>query len=71
MINTYEYGRALFELAEEQGLSEVVLEELSSVGLDIPQITQLMDLLRQKGLDVPDGIYTVDAAVESLKKLLQ
>ena len=47
------------------------VEELSSVGLDIPQITQLMDLLRQKGLDVPDGIYTVDAAVESLKKLLQ
>ena len=46
------------------------VEELSAVGLDIPQITQLMRLLRQKGLPVPDGVYTVDAAVDSLKELL-
>ena len=46
MINTYEYGRALFELAEEQGLSEVVLEELTAVEAilrDNPDYKTLLD----------------------------
>ena len=44
---------------------------LSEVGLDIPQITQLMTLLRKKGLAVAEDIYTVEDAVLALRKLLQ
>ena len=46
MINTYEYGRALFELAEEQAAAEAILEELSAVELiirDNPQYKTLLD----------------------------
>ena len=39
-------------------------KKLTSVGLDVPQITQLMNLLRDKGIDVDKGIYTVDQAFE-------
>ncbi len=42
---------------------------LSEIGLDIPQITQLMLLLRERGVEVPNDIYTVDAAVEAIRKL--
>ena len=49
------------------GDREAVFEQaklLTSVGLDVPQITQLMNLLRDKGIDVNQGIYTVDQAFE-------
>lgn len=45
--------------------------ELESVGLDVPQITRLALLLRARGMDLPEGIYTVKAAVTSLLPLLQ
>ena len=44
--------------------------ELSDIGLDIPQITRLMQVLRERGFDVPENIYTVDAAVAAMKKIL-
>lgn len=44
--------------------------ELTSVGLDIPQITQLIQLLEERGVDHSGGIYTVDAAFEFLKNKL-
>ena len=46
-------------------------EKLSEVGLDIPQITQLMKILKSEGIDSPDGIYTVDMAYEFLKNKLK
>ncbi len=39
---------------------------LEESGLDIPQITKLIGILRQKGYDLPANIYTVDRAVEVL-----
>ena len=45
------------------------VSSLSDIGLDIPQITQLIRLLRQKGVELPDNIYTVEAAVTALKAL--
>lgn len=44
-------------------------EELSSVGLSVPQITELMNRLRGRGLDVPVGIYTVEGAKAALMAL--
>ncbi|MBQ9801842.1 MAG: energy-coupling factor transporter ATPase [Clostridia bacterium] len=44
-------------------------ERLTAVGLDVPQITHLMLLLKERGLAVPDGIYTVEAATAALRRL--
>ncbi len=42
---------------------------LLSVGLDVPEITGIILALREKGVDIDENIYTVDGAVEALKKL--
>ena len=44
-------------------------EKLTDAGLDNPQITRLMMLLRSKGVDVDSKIYTVDRAEQALLKL--
>lgn len=39
---------------------------LGSIGLDVPQITHVVNRLREKGYDLPDNIYTVEAAENAL-----
>ncbi len=46
-------------------------DELEAVGLDIPQITKLMLLLRAGGMPVPAGLYTPAAAEESLMDIFR
>ena len=41
-------------------------EELQTMGLDIPQMTQLMLSLREKGYDVPVNLYTVQQVYDAL-----
>ena len=43
--------------------------ELRSVGLDVPQITHLALLLQERGVKLPNGIYTVEAALRALLQL--
>ena len=43
-------------------------EELLAMGLDIPEITRVFLHLKQMGADVP-SVYTIDQAVDALKKL--
>ena len=53
------------------GTPEQVFEKadaLAEMGLDIPQITQVVLRLRELGLDVPN-VYTVEQAVQVLKQL--
>ena len=45
--------------------------ELESVGLDIPQITHLALRLAERGVQLPGGIYTVEAALEALHRLFE
>ena len=45
--------------------------ELCEVGLDVPQITKLALLLRERGVQMPGGVYTVDAALDALRPLFQ
>lgn len=55
-----------------QGAREEVfahVEELAETGLDVPQITHLMRLLRERGIEVPKNVYTVEDATKALKKL--
>ncbi len=40
--------------------------ELMEIGLDVPQVTQVFMRLRELGLPVEDGIYTVEAAAKAL-----
>ncbi len=44
------------------------LTELSDSGLDIPQITQMMSLLKKAGLPVPENLYTVEDAVKAVRE---
>ena len=44
--------------------------ELEKIGLRVPQITKIMLELRDKGFDVPEGILTVDEAMDCISSLL-
>ena len=44
-------------------------DELIDAGLDIPEITKLIWLLRSRGIDVDCSIYTVDRAEQELARL--
>ncbi len=44
-------------------------DTLISAGLDLPQITHIMNNLKKHGFDFPDGIYTVDQAVDAISRL--
>ena len=45
-------------------------DELEAIGLGVPQMTYLMRLLKAKGIDIPQDIYTVDDAESALIALL-
>ena len=45
-------------------------DELEAIGLGVPQMTYLMRLLADKGIDVPKDIYTVDDAERALVSIL-
>lgn len=44
---------------------------LKSIGLNVPMVTQIMLCLQEKGLDIPDDIFTVDRAVDYLLALVK
>lgn len=44
--------------------------ELEKIGLRVPQITRIMLELREKGFNVPEGILTVDEAMDCISSLL-
>ena len=45
-------------------------DELESIGLGVPQMTRLVMLLREKGIDIPTDIYTVDEAEQALCRMM-
>ncbi len=46
-------------------------DDLRKIGLKVPQITRIMQTLRERGTDVPDGVLTVDEALEVLSSILK
>ena len=46
-------------------------DELAAVGLDVPQITRLINILKSSGADLPDDIFTVGRAAEVLTEKLR
>ncbi len=45
------------------------VDYLKQLRLDVPQVTELAHELRKSGVDVPEGILTIDELVQSLEKL--
>lgn len=45
--------------------------ELTEIGLDVPQVTKIFMLLKEKGIVDDDGVYTVERATEILTELLK
>ena len=45
------------------------LDTLEKVGLDIPQITKLMMMLKEKGIELDTSVYTVEEAFDNIIKL--
>lgn len=45
-------------------------KELTEMGLGIPQITRLTHILRERGVNISDGLFTVDAVRRHLEMLL-
>ena len=46
------------------------VKELKTYSLDVPQVTELADELKEAGMNLPDGILTIDELVERLVPLL-
>ena len=61
-------GRILRDGTPKEVFTQV--EFLKSVGLDVPQVTELVYELRKAGVDLPLDILTEDECYEALKKLL-
>ena len=43
--------------------------ELKAIGLNVPMVTNVLMLLKEKGVELPDNILTVDQAVKALLNL--
>ena len=46
-------------------------DELEKIGLRVPQVTKIMQALREQGVDLPDSVLTVDEAFDTLSSLLK
>lgn len=62
-----ETGRVVMEGTPREIFSRV--EELKQYRLDVPQVTELAYELKKDGLNLPDGILTVDEFIEALRAL--
>ena len=61
-------GRVLFD-GEPTAIFKEYGAELVQVGVDVPQVYKLADLLRQRGLMLPEGIKDEMALVKAIKKV--
>ena len=65
-IVVMERGKILLEGTPEEIFCHA--EELVQAGLNIPQVTQVFSELRKRGLDIPGNVYTVEQALEVLRR---
>lgn len=64
-----DYGRIILDDEPKKVFSQV--DKLKSVGLDVPQVTELTHMLIDAGIDLPEDIITEDECVEKLYELLR
>ena len=61
-------GKILLDDTPEEVFSHV--DEMKAVGLDVPQVTELVDELRKCGMELDPHIITEEACAEALMQLL-
>lgn len=62
-------GKIHLDSSTKEAFSDV--DDLKKVGLNVPQITELMDILRKKGHNFSKNILTVDEAFSEIKRELR
>lgn len=62
-------GKIHFDKPTRDAFSDV--SDLKSVGLDVPQITELMDSMRKKGYNFSENILTVEEAHKEIKREME
>lgn len=61
-------GRAVMDDVPKKVFSQV--ERIKGLGLDVPQVTELVHALRAEGIDLPGDILTVEECVDAMIKLI-
>ena len=61
-------GEILLDGAPREVFSQV--EAVKATGLDLPQPTELLYRLKQKGVDLPDGVIDTDECIDILAGIL-
>ena len=46
-------------------------DEISKIGLSVPQVTKIFSILRSKGIDIREDVYTVDFALKTIKEYME
>lgn len=64
-----EKGKVVIDDVPKKVFSEV--EKIKKIGLDVPQVTELLFRLREMGFDMPEDIITVDECKEILLQKLK
>jgi energy-coupling factor transport system ATP-binding protein len=62
------HAKVLMQGSAKEAFSRA--DELCQVGLDVPEITTLCAMLRERGIPVEEGIYTVEDALAAVSRLL-
>ncbi len=62
-------GQIVMDGSPKEVFSRV--DELQGLGLAVPQVTELFELLKQDGIALPDGVLDEERAVEILEKYLR
>lgn len=62
-------GKVAMEGTPREIFSQV--EKLKELRLDVPQVTLLAHELQESGIDLPDGILTIDELVQALSRVSQ
>ena len=57
-------GKVVMEGTPKEIFSQV--DALKALRLDVPQVTELAYELKKAGLDLPDGVLTIDEFIESI-----
>ncbi len=64
-----EGGEKIMDNVPKKVFSQVDI--MRNLGLDVPQVTEIVDFLKKQGYDISNEIITEDECVEALAKLLQ
>ena len=64
-------NRSRVEMFDETEKVFAKAQALSEMGLNVPQVSRVFSILKEKGVPVSDSIFTVDRGVEDIVRLLK